>query len=183
MKRFTDGLIFGAGFGISFLLLSYLAAFVLYPILPERVIATDAYRPAFVTTGTTTPSPVNPGNRETAPERPYHDLPFEEQIDQAIAIIITKYESGPDGLRKAMVTEYLKGAPSSDFPYKVGDEIPGQSFYAKPDESKGEGSVVFYVGRSDISQMSFQYEGDTLNSFGQMPLDVLRKKCRKVPDA
>ncbi len=183
MKRFKDGLLFGAGFGISFLLLSYLAAYILYPLLPTRLVSNEYPDSRARSSETTTEESRTPNDKNPSPGLAYHELPFDAQIDQAIAIVITKYEKGPDGLYKAMVVEYLKGAPTKEFPYKVGDEMTSQSYYAKIAESKGDGSVVFYIGRPDISQMSFQYDGTTLSSFGNMPLEVLRKKCEKGPDA
>ena len=183
MRRFIDGLIFGAGFAVAFLTLSYIFSYFLYPSLMEHLNSSSVTTAGLLApTVEALPTTVDQ-SKSTELAIPFHQLPLEKQIEGASAIVVTKFQSGNDGQQKAIVVEYVKGAPTANFPYRVGDEMADQSYYPKPNESRSDGEVVFYVGTPEINQMSFPYESDRLNAFGAMPLKLFREKCKRKPDA
>lgn len=165
LKKFFDGLVFGLGFALSFILIAWLAAF-LVPMLirPEGGTAS-------VGVSSHTPSI----NKEHGPA--FHELPLEEQIRKSSVIALARFEPAPDGKMKAIFTEFLKLDPGTMFYYKKGDEYPSASYYPKEGMSHGDGLVVFFVGSPASMRMSMTYSGDRIHSLGDIPLELFRQKC------
>src|SRR5262245_11605185 len=101
LKKFAEGLVFGCGFGISFVVISYVATYVISPMFFASKFehARDA---ALVEPGQK-PEAVDP-HRELTDESSFHDLDIDEQIKRASVIALAKYEPAPDGQMKAVIT-------------------------------------------------------------------------------
>lgn len=175
-KKFTEGLIFGAGFGISFIAISYIAAYLIYPMFmggqlksgktPSSVseIQTPALKNAQIST--------NDGI-------PFHQLKLEEQIEKSSVIAIAKYEPSSDGKMKAIIKEFLKKEPGVIIYYQIGDEYQASSYYPKENTNYGDGIVMFFTGSPATMRMSMTYSGNRIHSLGDIPLELFKKKCRK----
>lgn len=182
LKKFTEGLVFGGGFGVSFLVLWYVAAYLITPMFVESQIEQAANRQLSdhdaKTQSSISRSPGTP--RDSGP--PFHELKIEEQIKKSSVIALAKYEPSPDGKMKAIIKEFLKNEPGVTLYYKIGDEYASSSYYPKEKTSYGDGLVIFFVGSPATMRMSMSYEGDRIRGLGDIPLELLKKKC-KEPNA
>lgn len=168
---------FGGGFALSFIALWYLAAYVVTPMFVssqfERATshspAGDSTSPTSITRHTDIPSEQG---------TPFHELTLEEQIKQSSVIALAKYERAHDGKMKAILTEFLKKEPNVTIFYNIGDEHSPSSYYAKDNTRYGDGIVIFFMGNPASMRMSMSYSGDRLHSLGDMPIELLRKKCK-----
>ncbi len=167
IRKFFEGLTFGAGFALSFLLIAWLGAGVLIPML-------------FITPSEATLRSRGPSLYEVPLEEPgrqFHELPLEEQIKKSSVIALARYELAADGKQKAIIKEFLKKDPNTTIYYNVGDEYPGASFYPKEETNYGDGIIVFFVGSPASMRMSMSYTGDRIRSLGDIPLQLFREKC------
>jgi hypothetical protein len=182
LKKFTEGLLFGGGFGISFLALWYVAAYLITPMFVGSQIEQVANKHLSNLDSKTQSSisRIPEALRESGP--PFHELKLEEQIKKASVIALAKYEPAPDGKMKATIKEFLKKEPGVTLYYNVGDEYASSSYYPKDRTSYGDGLVIFFVGSPAEMRMSMSYEGDRIRGLGDLPLELLKKKC-KEPNA
>ena len=138
LKKLVDGLVFGAGFGISLALVWFIATSVL---LPHAASSHKGPPPSSIARiGEDDSREVEP------PEALFHELPIEEQIKAASVIALASYEPGDDGRMKAVLKEFLKKDPDVTFYYDLGDEYRSSSYYPKPGTSYGDGVVIFFEG-------------------------------------
>jgi hypothetical protein len=182
LKKFTEGLVFGGGFGISFLALWYVAAYLITPMFVGSQIEQVANRHLYdLDTKTQSSISRNPETlRESGP--PFHELKIEEQIKKSSVIALAKYEPSPDGKMKAIIKEFLKKEPGVTLYYNIGDEYASSSYYPKDKTSYGDGLVIFFIGSPATMQMSMTYSSDRIRSLGDIPLELFKKKC-KEPNA
>jgi hypothetical protein len=182
LKKFTEGLVFGAGFAISYLVLWYVTAYLITPMfIGSQIEQVEIRRPSDLDTKTQSSISRNPETlRESGP--PFHELKLEEQIKKSSVIALAKYEPSPDGKMKAIIKEFLKNEPGTTLYYKVGDEYASSSYYPKDKTSYGDGLVIFFVGSPATMRMSMSYEGDRIRGLGDLPLELLKRKC-KEPNA
>jgi hypothetical protein len=93
IRKFFEGLTFGAGFAVSFLFIAWLGAGVLIPMI-------------FTTPDTVTGPGRSLAELPTSPEESgpqFHELTVEEQIKKASVIALARYEPAPDGKQKAII--------------------------------------------------------------------------------
>ena len=171
LKKFADGLIFGAGFGISLAVVWLIATSVL---LPHAATSHMSSPPTSVTTVTE-----SDGEQRELPAELFHELPIEEQIKAASVIALASYEPGEDGRMKAVLKEFLKKDPDVTFYYDLGDEHRPSSYYPKPNASRGDGVVIFFEGSPAMMRRAMSYSGDRIMTLGDMPMQLLRNKCSK----
>ncbi len=168
LKRFLEGLVFGAGFAVAFIVIAATAASLLSPISFRGID-----RPTLHTESSVVPAPAveKPGIR-------FYELPVEEQIRQASAIALARYEPSSDGKMKAVIREFLKKEPTTTVYYEVGDEYPSASFYPNGDRSNGDGIIIFFVGSPADMKLSVTYSGDRIRGLADIPLELFRDKCK-----
>lgn len=178
LKKFTDGLMFGGGFAISFIALWYVAAYLIFPMFAssyaERVFSNDlpssnsqSYRSS-ISTGAALPN---------NPVKQFHELDIEQQIKQASVIALAEYVPSEDGKMKAVITEFIKNQPGTTIYYNIGDEHPLSSYYPKNKSRHGDGLVIFFTGSPAQMKLSMTYSGERISGLGDMPIKLLRKKC------
>jgi hypothetical protein len=167
LKKFAEGLVFGAGFTISFIVLGLLGTSLMFSMMP-----TSRWSSSPVVTTTTQQS-------DEKEERPFYELPIEEQIEVASVIALARYEPAEDGRMKAVLKELLKKNEGTTFHYKIGDEYSPSSYYPKQGTSYGDGIVIFFEGSPAMMRSSMSYSGDRIHSLGDMPLELFRGKCGK----
>lgn len=176
MRRFMDGLVFGAGFAISFVMLWYVAAYWVTPALTtsriDQISRELSEQPPALRSHERYAS-VDPE------EKPFHELGIEDQIKASSAIALARYEKAPDGKMRAIIKEFLKKDPAATIHYEVGDEYAQSSYYPKQNTSYGDGTVIFFVGSPATMRMSMTFSGDRIGGLGDLPLILLRKKCEE----
>lgn len=171
LRKFFEGLVFGAGFSLAFVAIAWLAVSLLLPV-------------TFPSVETTRVDKDGPQQAQLAQESvlKFHDLPVEEQIKQASVIALARYEPASDGKMKAILKEFLKKYPKTTIYYAIGDEYPSASYYPNESTNYGDGVVLFFVGSPAQMRMSTTYSGDRIRGLGDIPLALFRKKC-EAPDA
>lgn len=170
-RKFLEGLVFGTGFALAFVVIAWLAVSLFVPMAfrsSELPVAMNGKGPTLA-----------PQAQESVPQ--FYELPVEEQIKRASVIGLARYELSPDGKKKAVFREFLKKDPNTTIYYDIGDEYPSASYYPNEGKVYGDGMIVFFVGSPAKMTMSMSYEGDRIRGLGDIPLELLRKKCEK-PD-
>ncbi len=176
-KKFTEGLVFGGGFGISFIFLWYIVAYLIYPIFVTPHIQ-ESVSKQMSEFESQVPSHMSNQNVISGKLRiKFHELSLEEQIKTASVIAIAKYEKSTDGKMKAIIKEILKKEPGTTVYYEIGDEFPGSSYYPKENTMYGDGVVIFFTGSPASMRMSMTYSGDRIHSLGDIPIELFKKKC------
>ena len=174
-KKFSEGFVFGLGFGISFILIWYISAFFLFPKLVgsqlEKTISKIESRVDHHV----------PDSADSIAKqyRQFDELSLNEQIKRSSVIAIAKYEKSPDGKLKAIIKEFLKKEPRTIIHYNIGDEYPSLSVYPEENTRYGDGVVIFFVGSPATMKSAVTYTGGRIHSFGDMPIELLRAKCKE----
>jgi len=164
-NKFTEGLAFGGGFGVSFLIVWYLAAYFISPMLIESQV--------YETTPQTSTQKDN-----KKPKVPFHELSNDNLIKQSSVIALAEFEPSADGRMKAIIKEFLKMEPGTKTYFKVGDEHPSSSYYPKEGLSHGDGVIIFYKGSPAKYKRTSSFYDGRIPSFGDIPLELFKKKCR-----
>jgi hypothetical protein len=95
------------------------------------------------------PATISEAPRSLAPpgyehER-FHEYSLDKHVQAASVIAVAKYEKDGERL-KCVFSEILEQAPNTEFYYTVADEYEMCSRVMKPNESYGDGQLVFFVG-------------------------------------
>ncbi len=110
----------------------------------------------------------------------FSDLPLDEKIDKATAIIVTNIEKNASGIYQTKVTEILKKNPDVEMYYNVGEIYEDYSDYNKY-ETEGmfvpKGFIVFMGGNPASMMYSTSFSGGRVGSLGGISLELLREKC------
>lgn len=182
LKKFSEGLVFGGGFAISFITIWYIAAYLVFPMFVASRIEQETNTHLSELGADMQPS----GRRTTQgvrqPVTPFHELGLEDQIKKSSVIALAKYERAPDGKMRAIIKEFLKKDPTVTIYYNIGDEYPSASYYPKDKMDYGDGLVLFFTGSPAMMKMSVTYSGDHIRGLGDLPVELLRKEC-KEPNA
>ena len=174
-RKFTEGLLFGAGFGVSFIAISYMAAYLIYPMFMRwQLNSVDI--PSSVSEKQI--PTINNAQVSKNDEIPFHKLKLEEQIKKSSVIAIAKYVPSSDGKMKAIIKEFLKKEPGVTIYYKIGDEYSSSSYYPKENTNYGDGVIMFFTGSPATMKMSMTYSGNRIRSLGDIPIELFKKKCR-----
>lgn len=175
-KKFLEGLCFGSGFAIAFVVLSSVLTFTMAPLLASMLMSRLSGGSHEVT--------ISPPSGLGLPEafrdvgKPFHELDIEEQIEKSSVIAVARYEKAADGKMKAVIREFLKKDPDVVLYYEVGDEYPEASRYPAENTNYGDGVVIFFRGSPASMQMSTSYSSDRIRGLADMPIELLKQKCR-----
>jgi len=167
LKKFAEGLVFGAGFAISFLVIGGIGASVLLSM------GSVSHRSSSSLTET------HQLDEDAEKRPPFYELPIEEQIEEASVIALARYEPAEDGRMKAVLKEVLKKKEGTTFHYEVGDEYSPSSHYPKSGTSYGDGIVIFFEGSPAMMRRAIGFTGDRITALGDMPIELFRGKCAK----
>lgn len=164
IRKFLNGLVFGAGFAIAFLLVGWVVLGLLLP--------------GTVTPGEPLPAFYGPSiSFKELLEEPFSYLTLEAKTERSSVIALLRYEPSLDGKSmRAIFEDLLKKEPGTTFPYEVGDEFPKGRFYPEGETNHKEGMVVFLAGSPAAFRMSTTYSGDRIGGLENIPLELLRKK-------
>ncbi len=177
LKKFTDGLVFGTGFAISFVAIWYIATYTLYPTLISSV--TESANQQIAQEGYSVPSEQTVPNIQHQLSKPFHEMSPEEQIKNASVIALARFEKSPDGKMKAIIKEFLKKEPRVTIYYNIGDEYPSSSYYPSENRSYGDGVVIFFTGSPARMGMSVTYTGDRISGLSDIPIELFKQKCKE----
>lgn len=172
-KKFTEGLVFGGGFGVSFIALWYIAAYLIAPMFIgnqfTELSETKVFENKQLSENT---------NIQQKPDVPFHELEPEELIKQSSVIALAKYQQAPDGKYIAIITEILKKEPGTKIYYDVGDEYKHSSYYPEDRKYYGDSLVLFFVGSPAQMRLSMSYSGDRISGLSDLPVKLLRQQCK-----
>ncbi len=171
IKRFLDGLSFGAGFGVAFTIVSIAVWMFLIPtllrpgsnVLPETIVF-DGDDAAGV--------PQSAFNEFLD----FSEMSVDDQIAAASVIVLIEFEPADDGRMKALISDILKETEGAEFSYAVGDEYHSHSYYPGDRYSK-EREVIFFTGSPARMRYSTTYTGDRITGLNNMPEAMFRQKC------
>lgn len=168
-RKFIDGLVFGSGFAIAFLVVAYVVVNIAFRLGTPLVgnPGQDIVLP-----------PVTPALK-VEPEIPFHELSIDDQIKASSVIAMAKYKKSSEGRIHAVITEFLKKDPATTIYYKIGDEYPDASYYPSDGAVRGEGAIIFFVGSPASMRMSVSYDGDRIHGLGDIPIELFKQKCDK----
>ncbi len=173
-KKFIDGLAFGAGFSIAFVILWTVVSLFVFPAYFESQFADlEDAEITFSDQGSSS----SDFDFLTGGGEAFYTLSIEDKIDRASAIALAEYQLAEDGRMRAIITEYLKLDEGTELRYEVGDEYPSSSYYPTEDKSRGDGVVIFFTGSPATMQMSSTYSGERITGLGDIPLALFRNKC------
>lgn len=176
LKKFTEGLVFGSGFAISFIALWFVSFYMLYPKYIDAKFEHEG-REGFSIATPDTETSISQLPKEPAVQ--FHELDLEEQIKEASVIALAKYEPSPDGKMKAIIKEFLKKDSDVTIYYNVGDEYQSSSYYSKDNTVYGDGLIIFFTGSPATMKRSMSYSGDRIRGLGDLPIELLREKCKE----
>lgn len=173
IKRFFEGLVYGLGFSIAFVIIWSVASYVIYPRLIESSLemAANDHLPGEVFERPTVSGSV------TGTGMPFHEMDIEDEIQESSVIVRAEYEPTNDGKMKAIIKEFLKKDPTVKFYYEIGNEHPMSSYYPRENTSYGDGLIIFFAGSPAVMKMSMSYDGGRIGGLGDLPLELLRQKC------
>jgi hypothetical protein len=179
-KHFLNGLFFGTGFSLAFFGLLYVSLILF--ILPATFGPQefDATSRANSIKEYEVSQTNNTLKKSTKLELPFRGLGIDDQILHSSVIILAKYKPGADGKVRAVISDILKKEDGTEFYYEIGDEYHDASYYPRDRTDYGDGSVIFFTGSPASIKMSMSYSGDRIRSLGDLPINLLRKKCKEA---
>jgi len=178
LSKFKDGIVFGAGFGISFVFIWYLSSYLIYPSLVSsqlEVANKEIEKQGF----NIPPSSYKETPRiSEEPKVQFYELGPEEKIEEASVIVLANYEEGENGKLKVIMKEFLKYVPGTDFYYSLGDEYKSSSFYPRENTNYGDGMVIFFAGSPAFMKSSMTHADGRIRGMGDMPIELIRSKYK-----
>jgi hypothetical protein len=179
-NKFKEGLVFGAGFTIVFLTLSYSADYFIAPsLLEHKLRRIVSPLPQSMLNTSFQPSNMEM-NTKYFNEKPFNELSPEEKIKQASVIAIAKYKKSSDGKIITVIAEFVKKDTNTTIYYKVGDEYPSHRDYTDKTVAYGDGIIIFFTDSPATMKMSMSYSGERISSLGDMPMKMFLEKCKEA---
>lgn len=166
VRKLLEGLVFGAGSAVAFVIVGWLAVTLLF--------TSDFGPKEGVSYSLNPPVGADPGYVSN-----FGELSIEEKIEKSTVIALARFEPSADGRVKAVFSEFLKRNPDTEFYYKIGDEYPSAAYYPKEHVNYGDGLVIFFVGSPARDQMSMSYSGNRIRGLADIPIELFRDKCKK----
>lgn len=167
IQKFKEGLVFGLGFGISFIALSYIFAYLLFPIFVEPQIENSI---------SNVTSNIKPSNFESIES--WNSLSPNEMIKKSSALIVIRYKPMDEDLMTAYIAEIYKKDASVEVSSKIGDRRENSDFYARGMGMDRNGSVVLLTGSPAKERSTLYLYDNRLAGAGDMPLEVLTRNFR-----
>ena len=166
LRKFLSGIMFGAGFSIAALCAYTAWIFLVFPPLIGQNMNSEM---SFTESTSSLPRQVMTPN--------FSELPVDEKIELATAIIIVKYEEGEEGNYKSLVEDILKHAEGVELYYKVGEVYEENSHHKVSDEFVPSRAIVFMEGNPATMRFSTTFDGERVRGLGGISVALLREKC------
>lgn len=183
LKKFVDGLVFGAGFAISFMAIllvsiNWVSTAMIECQIEESVSNLDAER-----CQKEIPEKFKDQLKESKNEgKLFHKLPLEEKIERASVIALVRYEDTSGPKVRAVIDEFFKKTPSSKIYYDVGDEYTYGNYYPEDGVERGDGLVVFFTGSPATMTYLTTYDDSRVLGLSNIPINLLKKKIKNSID-
>ncbi|WP_413662473.1 hypothetical protein ACG1BZ_14745 [Microbulbifer sp. CNSA002] len=132
LNKFLSGVTLGAGFSISALCVYTIWMFYVFPLLIDQ---------SFTSKLEETENLSQLQHYENTPN--FHNLPVDDQIELATAIIIVKFEEGDNGSYRSVVEEILKKEDGIELYYNVGEVYEEAPTYNRSKNFMQERAIVF----------------------------------------
>ena len=168
LNRFIHGVVFGSGFAIAFTIISYLGLSLF------ANIKFGENPPPVSTISTTKHSPQENINSTT----PFHELSIDDKIKASSVIALMRYDKTTDGKVKTIIKEFLKKDKDVTIYYEIGDEYKSPGYHPDSDKTYGDGVIAFFQGSPATMRFSTTYYGDRITGLSDLPIELLRKKCK-----
>lgn len=177
-KKFTEGLVFGSGFGISFVVIWYVVAYLIYPILLESKAEQAISK--HLSNNEIDNQPYNSHDSKEIQKLDdnFDKLGVEDKILKSSVIALVKFEPTTGGKTKAIIKEFLKKESNAVFYYNVGDEYSNLSYVPEKGTKYGDGEIIFFTGSPAMMKEAYSYMGDRIYGLGDMPIELFKKKCK-----
>ena len=168
-NKFINGLVFGSGFAIAFTIIAYLGLTLLTNVKFNE--QTHSVPRSSATSEETLPQ------QYIKPSTSFHELSLEDKIKASSVIALMRYEKSPNGESKTIIKEFLKKDKNVTIYYKVGDEYKNSN-YPKDQKLYGDGVIAFFEGSPARMRFSTTYHGDRIGGLSDLPIELLREKCK-----
>ncbi|MDX1455490.1 MAG: hypothetical protein R3217_08560 [Gammaproteobacteria bacterium] len=172
-SKFKDGLAFGAGFGISFIIIFYFASFGMSAVWSLMASGNDT---AIEQESGKQPCDSKKLDEDEAQSQlssmDVWEWPLDARLEDAELILILTYEAGEDGRNIAIITDILKQQEPAR--YKEGDEFSSESFYPGGNRRSLVGKQVFVLEGDRYSTTSGIYDGH-VPALENISIDKMRK--------
>lgn len=167
MRKFRDGVIFGTGFGVSFITLWGVFS---YFISPHLVTANIQAINSEINSFNPPPSSI----KTLEPSTNFHELNIEQKIEKSSVILLAEYKQAKDGKFRVIIKEFIKAPKDTKFYYSIGEEYENSSFYPEKGVGYGEGEIMFFIGSPATLVSSMTHENNRIRGLGNMPIDLIR---------
>jgi hypothetical protein len=156
-KTFIRGIVFGAGFSISLIIIMFIAKEILINDLESKY-----------------DNPTFQSNYEE-----WHKLSDDEQLKKATAIAIIRYSDSEEGSKIGTV-EQIYTDDSVTLNIKVGDSYPSLKYYPRGDSLRERsGVLVVFRDSPPIEQSTLYLYDDRVAAYGDMPVEIAIKKFKE----
>ena len=166
-KKFKEGLVFGGGFGISFVAVWFIAAYVIFPrfVVPHIEQSISETQSGFESSSS------------IKDIKNWSALNYNEKIQKASAIIVLRYKQQKEGLMAAYVAEIHKKEPSVEVKEKIGNRREDSDFYSRGGNGRDrDGAIIFLTGSPAKERSTLYLYDNRLVGAGDMPVSILLKK-------
>ncbi len=168
IRKFFEGIVFGAGFTVSAFAISFVATSFLshYSTVSSVPVSTGF------------PAEASRVERKTNQYIDISDMSIDEKIENSSVIALARYEDGEGGIKKAVIREFLKKSEGTTVYYDVGDEYKDSSYHQKDGVTYGDGLIIFFFGSPAEMRYSISYSGERISGLADIPLEIFREKCK-----
>lgn len=155
LKTFIKGLVFGAGFSISLVVIMFIAKEMLIKDLESEF------------------------DSPPSPSAEWRELSDDEQLKKATAIALARYSDSDDGSKIAFI-EQVYSDDSIKLNIKPGDPYPKLKYYPRGDSFRERtGVLIVFRDSPPIEQSTLFLYDDRVAAYGDMPIDIAIKKFKE----
>lgn len=155
IKTFIKGLVFGAGFSISVLIIFFFAKELLIKNMEDKSTIPASH------------------------SSEWHQLSNDEQLKKATAIALIRYSDSKDGSKIAFV-EKIYTDKSIKLDLKPGDPYSNLRYYPRKDSFRERtGVLVLFRDSPPIEQSTLYLYDDRVAAYGDMPIDIAIQKFKE----
>ncbi|HKJ60968.1 MAG TPA: hypothetical protein VKA94_03090 [Hyphomicrobiales bacterium] len=167
--RFIGGLLFGAGFLVSFAILYFFALSITEPHM-DRIFGDKSVG---YSTGH--------DRKDSISSEEFSRLTADKKIARSSVVMITRYVPSETRKRVQVVAkDIFKKRLDIKFKYHANDRIEAVEFYPHAGTPYGDGSVIFFTGIPPAEKLEITYTGDKVAGLGSVPLDELQNLCESL---
>lgn len=174
LNKFISGIVFGAGFSLSFV--------TIYTVWMVWAVPAVFNYSAVNTESVVSQTNDSDGLPQYTDDlssyiKDFDKLTVDDKIKNSTAILLTEYMIDDEGNYINSVVEILKQESGVELYYQIGDKYETYGNYEIDDEYRPKGYIVFMGGNPATMRFSVSYSGDRISGLSDIPLALLRNKC------